>query len=173
MRRDVEVARAEGADGVVLGALDANGRIDLAIIGELIETARGLPVGFHRAFDGTPDPEQALEILIGAGVSRVLTSGGAATALEGTSTIALLVDQARSRITVMAGGGIRENNVREIIASTGVSEVHARISSRAHSATEDSSRTVRLRKPLPEDENTWEEIDEKRMRALIGLMSRT
>jgi len=168
MRRDIEVARAEGVDGIVIGGLDANGRIDLPMISELIRTARGLPVSFHRAFDTTPDLGQALEILVGAGVSRVLTSGGTATALEGAPTIASLVKQARGRITVMAGGGIRENNVREVIAATGVSEVHARIAS-LFRTTADSHRNVPLRKPLPQDENAWEEIDESRMRALVGL----
>ncbi|MBC7788809.1 MAG: copper homeostasis protein CutC [Anaerolineae bacterium] len=169
MSRDVEVARGEGADGIVTGALDAHGRVDIAMIAQLTEAARELPVSFHRAFDATPDLAQALEMLIGAGVSRVLTSGGAATALEGVATIARLVDQARGRIAVMAGGGIREHNVREVIARTGVSEVHARIGSVSHSATEGSSRALRLRKPFPENENVWEELDEMRMRALIGL----
>lgn len=169
MRRDVVVARGEGADGIVIGALDASGQVDVAMIGELTEAAGELPVSFHRAFDVTPDLPNALEVLIGAGVSRVLTSGGAATAIEGAETITRLVEQARGRITVMAGGGIRENNILEVIASTGVSEVHARIVSVSRSAAVSSSRAVRLRKPLPEDENAWEEIDEMRMRALVDL----
>ncbi|MEO7823383.1 MAG: copper homeostasis protein CutC [Gemmatimonadaceae bacterium] len=169
MRRDVVVARGEGADGIVIGALDENGQVNVAMIGELTGAAQGLPVSFHRAFDVAPDLPNALEMLIGAGVSRVLTSGGAATAIEGAETIARLVEQARGRITVMAGGGIRENNVREVIAITRVSEVHARIASVSQSATAGSSRAVRLRKPLPEEENAWEEIDEMRMRALVGL----
>jgi copper homeostasis protein len=102
-------------------------------------------------------------------VSRVLTSGGAVTALEGADVIALLVEQADDRIVVMAGGGIREQSVREVIARTGVSEVHARISAVARTPSERRSRPMRLRKPLPDDENAWEELDETRMRAFIGL----
>jgi copper homeostasis protein len=170
MRRDVEVARQAGADGIVIGALYANGEVDVAITGELIKEAGGLPVTFHRAFDSARDLSQALEMLIDAGVDRVLTSGGAATALEGADSIARLVDQARDRIVVMAGGGIREENVREIIVRTGVREVHARISSVSHPATVGPRPAVRLRKPLPRDENAWEEVDEMRMRALIGLI---
>ena len=82
---------------------------------------------FHRAFDSTVNLPDALEQLIDLRVSRVLTSGGAATALAGASVIAALVDQARERIAIMAGGGIREHNVREVIARTGVREVHARL----------------------------------------------
>jgi copper homeostasis protein len=128
-----------------------------------------MPVTFHRAFDATADLSEALEMLIDAGISRVLTSGGATTALEGADRISGLVDKARGRIVVMAGGGIREHNVLEVIARTGVTEIHARISSISRPATEGASGTVRLRKPLPEDENAWEEIDEVRMRALVNL----
>lgn len=169
MRRDVAVACAEGADGLVIGALDASGGVDVAITTELVNEARGLPVTFHRAFDSTRDPAQALEVLIDTGVQRVLTSGGAATALEGAGTIARLVDQSRNRITVIAGGGIRENNVRDVVATARVTEIHARITSLAHSAAGSSGRVVRLRKALPEDENAWEEIDEMRLRAMISL----
>ena len=169
MRRDVAVACAEGADGLVVGALDADGRVDGTIATELVEEARGRPVTFHRAFDSTRDPAQALEVLVDIGVERVLTSGGAATALEGAGTIARLVDQARGRIIVMAGGGIRENNVRDVVATTRVTEIHARITSLAHSGAGAAGRVVRLRKRLPEDENAWEEIDETRMRAMISL----
>lgn len=170
MRRDVEVARDEGADGIVIGALHANGEVDVAITTELKKAAHGLQVTFHRAFDSTRDLAQALEMLIDAGVNRVLTSGGAATALKGVDTIARLVDQAGDRIAVMAGGGIREDNVREVIARTGVRELHARISSVSHPATVGPRPAVRLRKPLPRDENAWEEVDEMGMRALISLV---
>jgi copper homeostasis protein len=92
-----------------------------------LEAAAGLPVTFHRAFDSTVNLPDALEQLIDLRVSRVLTSGGAATALGGASIIAALADQARERIAIMAGGGIREHNVRDVIARTGVREVHARL----------------------------------------------
>ena len=59
-------------------------------------------------------------------MTRVLTSGGAPTALDGAEIIAALVDQAADRITVVAGGGIREQNVSDVVARTGVREVHTR-----------------------------------------------
>jgi copper homeostasis protein len=139
----------------------------------MVKAASGLPVTFHRAFDLTPNLLEALEQLIEAGVSRVLTSGAAATALEGVDAISRLVDRARGRITVMAGGGVRENNVGEIIARTGVSEIHARITSHTRPAEASPASVVRLRKPLPEDENAWEELDEQRMRSLVGLAQHT
>ena len=65
--------------------------------------------------------------MIDLGAQRVLTSGGAASALEGVDAIAALVEQARGRLSIMAGGTVRQHNVREIIRLTGVSEVHARL----------------------------------------------
>ncbi|HJQ54301.1 MAG TPA: copper homeostasis protein CutC [Gemmatimonadaceae bacterium] len=126
MRRDIAVALSLGARGIATGALRENGEIDRAAIKHLVAAADGAPVTFHRAFDSTPDLSVALDQLIELGVARVLTSGGAASALEGVATIARLVEQARGRISVMAGGKIREDNVAEIIARTGVREVHAR-----------------------------------------------
>jgi len=169
MKRDIDYARQHGAAGIVIGALDRNSEVDLTTTRELIEASSGLPVTFHRALDFTRDLPQALERLIELGVSRVLTSGGAATALEGADVIARLVNQASDRITVMAGGGIREHNVREVVARTHVRELHARISSVAHAGAGGASSRVRLRKPLPENEGEWEELDEPRMRGLIEL----
>lgn len=127
MIRDIELARTMGIAGIVTGALTSGSRVDVERTRALVEAAAGLPVTFHRAFDSTANLPNALEQLIDLGVSRVLTSGGAATALAGASVIAALVDQARERIAIMAGGGIREHNVREVIARTGVREVHARL----------------------------------------------
>lgn len=126
MRRDVEDARSAGASALVLGILGAMGRVDVARTRELVECARPLPVTFHRAFDAAPDLDQALDALLAAGVSRVLTSGGAAKAEEGVARLAALVKSAGAALEVMAGGGVRAPNVRRIVAETGVRSVHAR-----------------------------------------------
>lgn len=126
MRRDIAVALSLGARGIAAGALRENGEIDGAAVRDLVAAADNVPVTFHRAFDSAPDLSDALDQLIELGVARVLTSGGAATALEGVETLGRLVEQARGRISVMAGGKIRENNVAEVIARAGVTEVHAR-----------------------------------------------
>ncbi len=127
MVRDSELARRLGIAGIVTGALTPDGRVDVERTRILVEAAGGLPVTFHRAIDSAADLPAALEEAIETGASRVLTSGGAATAVEGVDLIAALVGQARERITVIAGGGIREHNVRDVIARTGVREVHARL----------------------------------------------
>jgi copper homeostasis protein len=127
MVRDIELAVRMGIAGIVTGVLTPNGRVDVARMRTLVEAAAGLPVTFHRAIDVAANLPAALEEAIEAGASRVLTSGGAATALEGVDLIAALAGQTRARITVIAGGGIREHNVRDVIARTGVREIHARL----------------------------------------------
>jgi copper homeostasis protein len=126
MRRDIETARTLGVDGVVLGVLDARNEIDAYRCRELIDIADGLPVTFHRAFDRVPDQIYALETLIELGVERVLTSGGAETAQRGIDALRDLVEEAEGHLTILAGGGVRDQNVAEIVREAGVREVHLR-----------------------------------------------
>jgi copper homeostasis protein len=127
MIRDVELTRTMGIAGIVTGALDANGRVDVKRTRSVVKAAGGLPVTFHRAIDSAVNLTIALDDAIEAGVSRVLTSGGAPTALEGVNVIAALVERARERVSIIAGGGIREHNVRKVIDRTGVHEIHGRL----------------------------------------------
>jgi len=126
MLQEIEEVRALGVDGIVVAALTHTREIDVVAIRELVSAANDLPVTFHRAFDHVPDRTQALERLIEAGVARVLTSGGAATAWEGRDALRTLVDQAGERISVLAGGAIRAGHVEALLRHTGVTEVHAR-----------------------------------------------
>jgi len=134
MRRDIEQAKSLGVDGVAIGALTADGDVDVERMRSLIELARPMSITFHRAFDFTRDRDAALEALLALGVDRVLTSGGAATAAEGAHAIATLVRTVGDRITVMAGGSITPENVGELVAATGVNEVHVRGAGRVASA---------------------------------------
>ena len=168
MRLDIEAARMLGADGVAIGALTRDGRVDAQQVHALVAAAGTMPVTFHRAFDAATDRDQALETLIQLGVKRVLTSGGASTALEGTTAISVLVKRAAGQIEIMAGGGVREEHVQELVHRTGVREVHVR-GARATTVGTASNERVRLRKPLPEDETAWEETDESRIREFVRL----
>jgi copper homeostasis protein len=122
--RDAEVFLAAGADGLVFGALDRSGTIAEEPCRRLVKTARGR-IAFHRAFDFTARPLEALKRLIALGFQRILTSGGATTARAGTATIAELIARAGERIEIMPGGGIRPENVAELIRATRCKQVHA------------------------------------------------
>ena len=125
MRRDVEACVALGCDGIVIGALDADGGVDTVRCRELVAAAATLGVTFHRAFDLSADPARALEQVIALGCERVLTSGGSRTALLGAGAIRDIVARAAGRIAIMAGAGIDAANISEIRARTGAREFHA------------------------------------------------
>ena len=126
MLGDINDAKIAGAPGVVFGALTADGRIDRALMSELLAAARPMTAGFHRAFDQISDQSAALETLIELGIAVVLTSGGAALALDGAQRLRQLVDQARNRIDILAGGGITPSNVVEFVERSGVRHVHGK-----------------------------------------------
>jgi copper homeostasis protein len=134
MQRDIEQMKALGVDGIAIGALTAEGDVDEALMRSLIALARPMSVTFHRAFDLARDQDTALESLVALGVDRVLTSGGAATAMEGAASITRMVQRAGDRMIVMAGGSITRANVAEVIAASGVREVHVRGAARVESA---------------------------------------
>jgi len=169
MRLDIEAARMLGADGVAVGALTRDARVDTDQLRALTDAAGELPVTFHRAFDVTRDQGQALEALIHQRVARVLTSGGAGTALDGVSAIAALVKRAAGQIVVMAGGGVREENVQEVVQRSGVPEVHVRGTRVTRAEMLGGRDAVRFRKALPQDESAWEETDERRVQELVRL----
>jgi copper homeostasis protein len=171
MRRDIIAARGLGADGVVIGAMRPDGSVDEAQTRSLVDTAGKLPVTFHRAFDTAPDLAAALEALVAAGVSRVLSSGGAPTAHEGANALSALVRQAGDRLVVMAGGGVREENVRDIIATTGVREVHVRLTRLTRGDGPALREGVKVRKALPSYEAAWEETDETRIRRFAATVA--
>jgi len=120
MRADVRHAIAAGATGVVVGALDGDG-VDRAATAGFVEAAGGAHVTFHRAFDQLTKPLDALDVLAGLGIERVLTSGGP-DAIDVGSVAALV---AHGGLTIMACGGIRPQNVSTVLERTGVTAVHA------------------------------------------------
>ena len=125
MHADIVACRALGCAGLVLGALDAAGRVNMAACRGLIEAAGPLPITFHRAFDACPDQAQALEDVIALGCQRLLTSGGQATAEAGQNQLTALVAQAAGRIGIMPGAGITAENIRALASATGAQEFHA------------------------------------------------
>ena len=124
MREDIRLFKEAGADGVVFGILNPDGTIDTKRSKELIALSRPMQVTFHRAFDMTPNAEEALETLIAMGVDRVLTSGQEASVMEGLPLLKKLVDQGRERIIVMPGAGISERNFAYVHEMVGASEYH-------------------------------------------------
>ncbi len=124
MLRDVVMAKQLGVDGVVFGALTANGEINMKFMRQLMAEAEGLSVTFHRAFDMCRNPQEALENIVSLGIDRILTSGQQTTAEAGIPLIKGLITQAADRIIIMPGCGVNAGNIRKIAEATGAKEFH-------------------------------------------------
>ena len=151
MREDIAVAAQYGADGVVLGLLSANGDVDLRRTRDLVELARPMQVTFHRAIDMSCDLEAALEDSMRAGANRILTSGAAASAMQGSERIARLVELAGEQIQVMVAGGVRPENVAQIADETHANHFHAALRKPVASLMQHQNRTAQLGAPDSDD----------------------
>jgi copper homeostasis protein len=123
MKKDIDVAKKLGADGVVLGILQPDGQVDVARTKALVDYAHPMKVTFHRAFDLTPDPKNALKAVIETGAERILTSGQRASAIEGIELLGKLSQLAGNSIEIMAGGGVNHLNAQQL-ADAGVHALH-------------------------------------------------
>jgi copper homeostasis protein len=135
IKKDILLCKELGFDGVVFGLLNQDGTIDKDNTARLVEAAYPLEVSFHRAFDRCKDPLEALEILIEAGCTRLLTSGQEPKVTDGLNLVKQLVNRANGRIIILPGSGLNSSNVKHIIDSTGVSEVHTSARIRVPSTT--------------------------------------
>lgn len=168
MRRDIEVSKQLGADGVVIGLLNPNGTVDKKRTKALIDLARPMSVTFHRAFDMTRDPFAALETLIELGADRILTTGQEATIGEGLELIAELVKRAGARIIIMPGGAA-EHNIARVVKTSGAQEFHM-----AAFSTVDSAMQYRNPRPfmggeLRPPEYARDVTDPQRVRNIIRM----
>ena len=125
MMDDATAFQDNGADGFVFGGLTSSGAIDTVLLKDLLRTAGERPCTFHRAFDEIADPIGGLQLLITAGVARVLTSGGSPTAAEGIPQLQSYVAHSLGKVLIIPGGGVRPSNIEQIIHDTGVREIHS------------------------------------------------
>ncbi len=123
MLADAIAARNAGLAGIVIGIQAPDGGLDAEAMRPLMDV--GLPVTLHRVIDIVPDWRAGLDVAMELGIERVLTSGGAARAVDGAARLAQMVAHAGSDLSIMAGSGVSAQNVADLIAATGVSEVHA------------------------------------------------
>jgi copper homeostasis protein len=121
---DIARMRDAGLDGVVVGAAKSDGTLDETALARMVDAAGPLCVTLHRVIDTTPDPVAAVEVAVGLGINRILTSGAAHRVGEGTKMIQAMVSVANGRIEIMAGGGLRVEDVA-ILRRIGVDAIHA------------------------------------------------
>lgn len=124
MIEDIRMCKELGVDGVVIGCLLPDGSIDVELTKRLVVEAEDMSVTFHRAFDMCKDPIKGLEDIISTGCNRILTSGQENTAYDGIDLLRKLNELAGDRITILAGCGVKETNIKEISERTGIKEFH-------------------------------------------------
>lgn len=124
MEKDVALCKKIGCNGIVIGLLTADGKVDIPRTRQLVDQAWPMGVTFHRAFDMTENPLQALKDIIDTGCERILTSGQRNTAPEGTELLKKLIELAEGEIIIMPGAGVRANNIEMLVKETGATEFH-------------------------------------------------
>ena len=126
MIRDIIACAQMGVNGVVIGALDPYGNVDMDACRAMVAVAKhhGLSVTFHRAIDRSCNIMAALEDVISLGADRILSSGGKKTSYEGMEILAKMNEVASGRISIMPGGGVNAGNIKEILEVTGAGEIH-------------------------------------------------
>ena len=129
MCEDIKMVKSLGFEGVVIGALNQNGDLDVPAIKKMMKAGEGMKFTFHRAIDACNNPLDTMETLISLGFDKVLTSGCKPTAYEGIDMIREFQTLFGDRINIMAGGGINGKNVERIITATGVKNIHASLTS--------------------------------------------
>jgi len=135
MCADIAEAKRLGLAGVVLGVAKADDTLDLDALSKLRHEASGIECTLHRVVDLTPDPIVAVEQAISLGIDRILTSGGALTALDGVDQIAKMVAASKGRVDIMPGSGINLSNALKVMRATGVNDIHASCSDWRQSAS--------------------------------------
>ncbi len=173
MLEDVRMACRLGVDGVVFGALTAEGDVDVAFMRELMTAAEGLSVTFHRAFDVCRNPFEALEQIIDLGCDRILTSGQEPKAEDGVELLRELVQRAGDRIIIMPGCGVNANNIAKIARETGAREFHFSGRSKRESGMLFRKSRVSMGGAVIIDEYSRDVTDEKIVRETIDRLQIT
>ena len=160
---DILMCRQLGCNGVSVGIQKRDGTIDADKMKQLVEMAYPMKVTCNRAFDAVPDPFAALEVLIDAGCERVLTSGLAATAPEGTILLNQLVNKAGKRISIMPGAGVRSCNLITLIKETSAWEYHT-------SARKMVANPMSYWNPLVSDAGNFYVAEEQELENIIQIL---
>lgn len=124
LQAEIHAARDAGARGVAVGVLTESSEVDLAAMEVLVEAAGAMKLTFHRAIDHAREPLEAAARLASIGVARVLTSGGAPSALKGAHAIQAMAQAVGERLEIIAAGGVRGSNAREVLEATGAGAIH-------------------------------------------------
>jgi len=171
MCHDARLAVEHGADGLVFGILTPEGSIDTDRCRQIVELIGSKEAVFHRAFDVTPEPLEALDKLVELGFKRILTSGQAPTVPEGAELIKELIDYAGDRMEILPGAGILAHNVRQIVEQTGAKQVHLSASEQRFDSSVQNRPNITFGGALRPPEDRYDIVDRNAIRSISDLLS--
>lgn len=127
MFEEAELLLWYGADGIAFGFLKEDGSVDAESTEKMVELIhrKGKEAVFHRAFDVCRDADASMGLLIALGADRVLTSGQRGKAMEGKELLKRLQEDYGSKIQILAGSGVNDQNARELMEYTGIYQIHS------------------------------------------------
>ena len=161
IKADLQLVKELGFPGAVIGLLNADGSIDINRTKELVDLAAPMEITFHRAFDRCKDPIKGLEAIIETGCKRILTSGQVPNVGDGLSLVKQLVDHAAGRIIILPGSGVRSNNCKNILQTTGAKEIHS-------SARKAIPSQMQFNAPRMNENMVYMGIDEQEVKAMLA-----
>ena len=164
MKKDILLCKELGFKGAVTGLLHKDGSIDVERTKQLVALAHPLQITFHRAFDRAKEPLAALEDIIKTGCTRILTSGQKPNVLDATALVKELVLQAKGRIIILPGSGVRSNNIFQLAKETDAKEFHS--SARKEIPSEMQYTVASMKENLTNTTVDTEEV--KKMKALLN-----
>ncbi|WDV45459.1 copper homeostasis protein CutC [Clostridiaceae bacterium M8S5] len=124
MKRDIEIARELGANGVVLGVLNDLNMINTDYLEKLLSNCDGLDVTFHKAIEHTKDIIKSAKLLNKfPQITTILTSGGIKKVHENLKTINKIIKEAEN-IDILVGGGLNFENIEQIKYNVNTSSFH-------------------------------------------------
>lgn len=172
MLRDAKTFVEAGADGVVFGFLKADGTVDEARCRAMVDVIGAGEKVFHRAIDVTPDWRQAMDVLMGLGCTRILTSGQRATVPQGAETVRQMRLYAAGRIQILPGGGVRMGNALEVLERTGCDQLHFSFKKVCRDQSAAVRPEIRFGGKPYEDEESYAMADRAAIAALVERLAK-
>jgi copper homeostasis protein len=170
IKRDVAHCRKLEVDGIVIGFLTPDGRVDVQRTREIVTLAAPLSVTFHRAFDMTRDPFEALDDLKPTGIHRILTSGQKNSVIDAVPLIQELIRLAGDDVIIMPGAGLDEHNIRDFHARVQAKEYHATLRNEIHSMMTFRRPDVYMGGLTQIPEFSIKQTDEGRVRDFVNML---
>jgi len=126
MKKSLKTLLQYDVAGIVFGALDGDGNVDLPLTREICKLCGDIPVTFHKAIDYSNDIVVSTRQLIDTGVQSILTSGGMPTAKEGISTLQKMITITNGKIYIIPAGSITSGNVLALHQEVGAGFYHGK-----------------------------------------------